>query len=146
MTDHYAIDDTHALHLARNVVRTLNVPQTPNSLISQEYENPVHCIDEIYGIVGVDLKKPFDVREVIARVVDGSRFHEFKAQYGETLVTGFARIHGFQVGIVANNGVLFSESALKGAHFVQLCAQRKVPLVFLQNITGEDVCQTFSKV
>ena len=92
--------------------------------------------EEIYGIVGTDLRKPYDVREVIARVVDGSEFDEFKRWYGETLVTGFARIHGYPVGILANNGVLFSESAQKGAHFVELCAQRGIPLVFLQNITG----------
>lgn len=98
---------------------------------------PAHKIDEIYGIVGANLKRPFDVKEVIARIVDCSEFHEFKAEYGETLVTGFARIHGYPVGIVANNGVLFSESALKGAHFVELCAQRKIPLIFLQNITGK---------
>ena len=96
----------------------------------------MHAVDELYGIVGTNLKRPYDVREVIARIVDGSGFHEFKKMYGETLVTGFARIHGYPVGIVANNGVLFSEAALKGAHFVQLCAQRKIPLLFLQNITG----------
>lgn len=104
--------------------------------ISKKIELPVHAIDEIYGIVGTNLKRPYDVKEVIARIVDGSKFHEFKAQYGETLVTGFAKIYGYPVGIVANNGVLFSESALKGAHFIQLCAQRKIPLIFLQNITG----------
>lgn len=104
--------------------------------INKNIELPVHAVDEIYGIVGTNLKRPFDVKEVIARIVDGSKFHEFKAQYGETLVTGFAQIYGYRVGIVANNGVLFSESALKGAHFVQLCAKRKIPLIFLQNITG----------
>lgn len=104
--------------------------------IDTKVEIPVHAIDELYGIVSTNLKRPFDVREVIARIVDGSRFNEFKALYGETLVTGFAKIYGYPVGIVANNGVLFSESALKGAHFIQLCAQRKIPLVFLQNITG----------
>ncbi|XP_015607132.1 methylcrotonoyl-CoA carboxylase beta chain, mitochondrial [Cephus cinctus] len=137
VTDHYAIDDSHALHLARRIVSDLNhVAPSLDLRIEGEFEPPLHAVDEIYGIVGDNLKRPFDVKEVIARIVDSSRFHEFKAQYGETLVTGFARIHGFPVGIVANNGVLFSESALKGAHFVQLCAQRKVPLVFLQNITG----------
>lgn len=104
--------------------------------IAKNIEVPVHNVDEIYGIVGTNLKRSFDVKEVIARIVDGSKFHEFKAQYGETLVTGFANIYGYPVGIVANNGVLFSESALKGAHFIQLCSQRKIPLIFLQNITG----------
>ncbi|XP_011301732.1 methylcrotonoyl-CoA carboxylase beta chain, mitochondrial [Fopius arisanus] len=136
VTDHYAIDDTHALHRARTIIRHLN-RQTPMDVkIDKNIEIPLHNVDEIYGIVGSNLKKLYDVKEVIARIVDGSRFHEFKAQYGDTLVTGFARIHGYPVGIVANNGVLFSESALKGAHFVQLCAQRKIPLVFFQNITG----------
>jgi acetyl-CoA carboxylase carboxyltransferase component len=101
-----------------------------------ESEEPFHDAEELYGIVPADLRQSFDVREVIGRLVDGSRFHEFKARYGSTLVCGFARIMGYPVGIVANNGILFSESALKGAHFIQLCAQRKVPLVFLQNITG----------
>lgn len=104
--------------------------------INKNIELPIHAIDEIYGIIGTNMKRSFDVKEIIARIVDGSKFNEFKAQYGETLVTGFAKIYGYPVGIVANNGVLFSESALKGAHFVQLCAQRKIPLIFLQNITG----------
>ncbi|KAL0133896.1 hypothetical protein PUN28_001086 [Cardiocondyla obscurior] len=136
VTDHYAIDDTHALHLARRVVKDLNLQPPMDVKISKSIELPVHAIDDIYGIVGTNLKRPYEVKEVIARIVDGSKFHEFKAQYGETLVTGFAKIYGYPVGIVANNGVLFSESALKGAHFVQLCAQRKIPLIFLQNITG----------
>ncbi|KAK2589002.1 hypothetical protein KPH14_001851 [Odynerus spinipes] len=136
VSDYYAIDDTHALHLARHVVKNLNRKTAMDVQIDTNVEVPVHAVDELYGIVGTNLKRPFDVREVIARIVDGSRFHEFKALYGETLVTGFAKIYGYKVGIVANNGVLFSESALKGAHFVQLCAQRKIPLVFLQNITG----------
>ncbi|XP_071553299.1 methylcrotonoyl-CoA carboxylase beta chain, mitochondrial isoform X2 [Temnothorax nylanderi] len=136
VTDHYAIDDTHALYLARRVVKDLNLQQSMDVKISKNIELPVHGIDDIYGIVGANLKRPYDVKEVIARIVDGSKFHEFKAQYGETLVTGFAKIYGYPVGIVANNGVLFSESALKGTHFVQLCAQRKIPLIFLQNITG----------
>ncbi|XP_032683589.1 methylcrotonoyl-CoA carboxylase beta chain, mitochondrial isoform X1 [Odontomachus brunneus] len=136
VTDHYAIDDTHALHLARRVVQNLNLQPPMDVKINKNIELPLHAIDEIYGIVGTNLKRPFDVKEVIARIVDGSKFHEFKAQYGETLITGFARIYGYPVGIVANNGVLFSESALKGAHFIQLCAQRKIPLIFLQNITG----------
>lgn len=113
--------------------------------VDENYQEPVHPVDEIYGIVGANLKRPFDVKEIIARVVDASRFQEFKAEYGETLVTGFARIHGYPVGIVANNGVLFSESALKGAHFVQLCSQRKIPLIFLQNITGSFITVTTRK-
>lgn len=136
VTDHFAVDDTHALHLARQIIKDLNEHQQMNVELERDIQLPLHQIDEIYGIVGANLKRPFDVKEVIARIVDGSEFNEFKAQYGETLVTGFARIHGYPVGIVANNGVLFSESALKGAHFVQLCAQRKIPLIFLQNITG----------
>ncbi|XP_014472220.1 PREDICTED: methylcrotonoyl-CoA carboxylase beta chain, mitochondrial isoform X2 [Dinoponera quadriceps] len=136
VTDHYAIDDTHALHLARRIVQNLNIQRPMDVKINKKIELPLHAIDEIYGIVGTNLKRPFDVREIIARIVDGSKFNEFKAQYGETLVTGFARIYGYPVGIVANNGVLFSKSALKGTHFIQLCAQRKIPLIFLQNITG----------
>ncbi|XP_033217173.1 methylcrotonoyl-CoA carboxylase beta chain, mitochondrial [Belonocnema kinseyi] len=136
VTDHFALDDTHALHLARRIIKDLNLSRKIDCKSDRKIELPVLNVDEIYGIVGANLKRPFDVKEIIARIVDGSEFDEFKAQYGETLVTGFARIHGYPVGIVANNGVLFSESAQKGAHFVQLCAQRKVPLVFLQNITG----------
>ena len=102
----------------------------------QEIEEPVHSADDLYGIVGEDLKKSYDVREVIARLVDGSRFDEFKSKYGDTLVTGFAHLHGIPVGIIGNNGVLFAESAMKGTHFVELCCQRKIPLLFLQNITG----------
>lgn len=141
VTDHFAIDDAHALHLARNIVKNLNLNNSKSTdfRFDNKIDIPLHNVDEIYGIVGANLKKSFDVKEVIARIVDGSRFHEFKAQYGQTLVTGFARIHSYPVGIVANNGVLFSESALKGAHFVQLCAQRKIPLIFLQNITGKNV-------
>lgn len=137
MTDHFALDDTHALHIARRIIKDLNLSRKMDVKSQRKIELPVLNVDEIYGIVGANLKRPFDVKEIIARIVDGCEFDEFKAQYGETLVTGFSRIHGYPVGIVANNGVLFSESALKGAHFVQLCAQRKVPLVFLQNITGE---------
>ncbi|CAK9798750.1 Methylcrotonoyl-CoA carboxylase beta chain, mitochondrial [Anthophora plagiata] len=136
VTDHYAIDDTHALYLTRQIVKDLNRQRPMHVTLDKNVEIPVHAVDEIYGITGTNLKKPFDVKEIIARIVDGSKFREFKALYGETLVTGFARIYGYPVGIVANNGVLFSESALKGAHFVQLCAQRKIPLVFLQNVTG----------
>ncbi|XP_014610384.1 PREDICTED: methylcrotonoyl-CoA carboxylase beta chain, mitochondrial isoform X1 [Polistes canadensis] len=136
VSDYYAVDDTNALYLARRVVKNLNRIPPMDVKIDSKVELPVHAVDELYGIVGTNLKQHFDVREVIARIVDGSRFHEFKALYGETLVTGFANIYGYPVGIIANNGVLFSESALKGAHFVQLCAQRKIPLLFLQNITG----------
>ncbi|XP_012270185.1 methylcrotonoyl-CoA carboxylase beta chain, mitochondrial [Orussus abietinus] len=136
VTDHFAVDDAHALHLARAAIKSLNSESTYNVKFDSNYEPPLHNVDEIYGIVGGNLKRPYDVKEVISRIVDGSRFHEFKAKYGETLITGFAKIHGYPVGIIANNGVLFSESALKGAHFVQLCAQRKTPLIFLQNITG----------
>jgi 3-methylcrotonyl-CoA carboxylase beta subunit len=135
VTDHYALDDGHALHLARRVVSNLNYEKKPQVTIRSPVQ-PLYPADEIYGIVGDNLKKPYDVREVIARIVDGSQFDEFKALYGETLVTGFARLHGYPIGILANNGVLFSESALKGTHFIELCSQRNIPLVFLQNITG----------
>jgi acetyl-CoA carboxylase carboxyltransferase component len=135
VADYYADDDAHALHLARNVVGTLHTAKRmPADMATPE--DPAYDPAEIYGIVGADLRKPYDVREVVARLVDGSRFDEFKERYGPTLVTGFARLHGFLVGIVASNGVLFSESALKGAHFIQLCNLRGIPLVFLQNITG----------
>lgn len=135
VADHYALNDEHALQLARRAVARLN-PKKQVNLDIQPARPPLYDPQEIYGIVGTDLRKPFDVREVIARMVDGSEFDEFKQNYGTTLVTGFARLHGYPVGIVANNGVLFSESALKGAHFIELCAQRKIPLIFLQNITG----------
>jgi len=135
VTDHYAIDDAHALHLARRTVANLNKIQTAAVTIS-EAEEPVHDPSDLYGIVGEDLKKTLDVREIIARIVDGSKFDEFKAKYGETLVCGFSRLYGYPVGILGNNGVLFAESALKGAHFIELCCQRKIPLIFLQNITG----------
>ncbi|XP_017383090.1 methylcrotonoyl-CoA carboxylase beta chain, mitochondrial [Cebus imitator] len=133
--DHYALDDHHALYLARKVVRNLNYQKKLDVTIEPS-EEPLFPADELYGIVGTNLKRTFDVREVIARIVDGSRFTEFKALYGDTLVTGFARIFGYPVGIIGNNGVLFSESAKKGAHFIQLCCQRNIPLLFLQNITG----------
>ncbi|XP_058806645.1 methylcrotonoyl-CoA carboxylase beta chain, mitochondrial [Phymastichus coffea] len=136
VADYFALDDTHALHLTRQIVSNLNRQRKVDVTIDCDYKIPKHAVDELYGIVGANLKRSFDVREVIARIIDGSAFQEFKARYGDTLVTGFARIHGYPVGIVANNGVLFSESALKGAHFIQMCAQRKTPLLFLQNITG----------
>ncbi|XP_027526047.1 methylcrotonoyl-CoA carboxylase beta chain, mitochondrial isoform X1 [Neopelma chrysocephalum] len=135
VTDHYALDDNHALHLARKVVRSLNLQKKIDVTIEPS-EEPLFPADEIYGIVGDQLKRNFDVKEVIARIVDGSRFDEFKALYGDTLITGFARIFGYPVGIIGNNGVLFSESAKKGTHFIQLCCQRNIPIVFLQNITG----------
>nr|XP_053646350.1 methylcrotonoyl-CoA carboxylase beta chain, mitochondrial-like [Cherax quadricarinatus] len=135
VTDHYALDDTHALHLARRIVRTLNRTKVPQTSI-REVREPVFDAHDLYGIVGDNLKKTYDVREVIARIVDGSEFDEFKARYGETLVCGFGRLYGYPVGIIGNNGVLFSESAVKGTHFIELCCQRRIPLIFLQNITG----------
>ncbi len=135
VADHQAVDDAHALELARNAVENLAaVRPGPENLAAPE--EPLYEREEIYGVLPSDLRKAYDVREVIARIVDGSRFHEFKALYGTTLVTGFARIHGYPVGILANNGVLFSESALKATHFITMCNQRRTPLVFLQNITG----------
>lgn len=135
VSDHYAQNDEHALQMARNVVENLNTPKKyPLDRIAPE--EPYYDPDELYGVVSNDIRKPFDVKEVIARIVDGSRFHEFKELYGTTLVTGFARIHGYLVGIIGNNGVLFSESSVKGAHFIELCTIRKIPLIFLQNISG----------
>ena len=133
--DHLAQNDTHALALARTIVGNLN-RQPPAGPLLRPVVEPRYPAEELYGVIPVDTRKPFDVREVIARVVDGSAFDEFKARYGTTLICGFAHIYGVPVGIVANNGILFSESALKGAHFIELCCQRKIPLVFLQNITG----------
>lgn len=142
VADHYALNDDHAIQLARQSVSRLNITKSINMDIKPSVE-PLYDAKEIYGIVGTDLKKPFDVREVIARIVDGSEFDEFKQYYGATLVCGFSRIFGYPVGIVANNGILFSESAQKGAHFIELCAQRKIPLLFLQNITGFMVGQKY---
>ena len=135
VADHYALDDRDAIRITQNIVENLNRPEKTHLDIKKP-EEPAYDIKEIYGILSKDPRKPFEVREIIARIVDGSRFHEFKALYGTTLVCGFARIMGYPVGILANNGVLFSESALKGTHFIELCCQRKIPLVFLQNITG----------
>ncbi len=135
VSDYYALNDGHALEIARNIVETLDPPQK-FQLDVVEPEDPYYDPQEIYGIIPQDLRKTFDMKEVIARIVDGSRFQEFKELYGQTLVCGFARIMGYPVGILANNGVLFSESSLKGAHFVTLCSMRKIPLIFLQNITG----------
>ena len=142
VTDHYAQNDNHALELARNAVKNFNRIK-PMQMDIQPVNEPAYDVDEIYGIIPKDSRQPYDVREVIARVVDGSEFDEFKALYGTTLVCGFARIFGYPVGIIANNGVLFGESAQKGAHFIELCAQRKIPLVFLQNITGFMVGQQY---
>ena len=135
VADYLAEDDAHALALARRAVSSLGDPQG-FALTRQAVEAPAYDPEEILGVVPADLRTPYDIREVIARLVDGSRFDEFKARFGETLVTGFAHVMGWPVGIVANNGVLFSEAAVKGAHFVELCSQRRIPLVFLQNITG----------
>jgi len=135
VADHLARDDDDALQIARRIVANLNGP-APSAAVPATIEEPVYDPEEIYGIVPVDKRQPYDVREIIARVVDGSRLDEFKARYGTTLVTGFARLYGHGVGIIANNGILFGESAQKGAHFIELCAQRQIPLVFLQNITG----------
>ncbi|MFE4836576.1 carboxyl transferase domain-containing protein [Arthrobacter sp. NPDC056691] len=135
VTDHLAENDEHALQIVRDIVATLPRPAAPAWEVDTAVE-PVAEPGQIYGAVPTDVNAQYDVREVIARLVDGSRFHEFKKNYGPTLVTGFARLHGHPVGIVANNGVLFSESALKGAHFIELCDQRGIPLLFLQNISG----------
>jgi 3-methylcrotonyl-CoA carboxylase beta subunit len=135
VTDHLAADDAHALQIVRDIVSTL-APRADLPWERAPVDAPAADPEQLLGVVSTDLRKPYDAREVIARIVDGSRFHEFKELYGSTLVTGFAHIHGHPVGILANNGILFSESALKGAHFIELCDQRKTPLVFLQNITG----------
>jgi 3-methylcrotonyl-CoA carboxylase beta subunit len=135
VTDHFAENDQHAIEITRSIVKHLNKRKVVQ-LKTQPIEEPLYSMDEIYGLLPADSRIPFDIREVIARIVDGSKFHEFKALYGKTLVTGFAHIWGMPVGIIANNGVLFSESAQKAAHFIQLCEQREVPLIFLQNITG----------
>ncbi|MCR9135482.1 MAG: methylcrotonoyl-CoA carboxylase [Alphaproteobacteria bacterium] len=142
VADHLARNDAHALELARKAVANLNSVRGVHADV-QAPESPAYDPDEILGIVPPDLKTPYDIREVVARLVDGSRFDEFKARYGATLICGFAHIHGMPVGIIGNNGVLFSESAMKGAHFVELCSQRKIPLVFLQNITGFMVGQKY---
>jgi 3-methylcrotonyl-CoA carboxylase beta subunit len=135
VADHAAQNDTHALAIVRRIVAHLGGAKTAD-LDAREPVEPLYPAEELHGVIPEDKRKPYDVREAIARIVDGSELDEFKQDYGTTLVTGFARIWGYPVGIVANNGVLFSESALKGAHFVELCSQRRIPLVFLQNITG----------
>ncbi len=135
VADHYALDDMHALQIVREIVSTL--PGTKDLPAGfKDPQEPKYDPRQLYSIIPSDVRTPYDVREVIARIVDGSSFQEFKALYGTTLVCGFARLHGFPIGVIANNGILFSESALKGAHFIQLCDQRRIPLVFLQNITG----------
>jgi 3-methylcrotonyl-CoA carboxylase beta subunit len=135
VADHLAQNDLHAIALARQAVKNLNARKVP-PIATIDPVAPLYPAEELYGVIPTDTRKPFDVREIIARIVDGSDFDEFKSRFGTTLVCGFARIEGMPVGIIANNGILFSESALKGAHFIELCCQRKVPLVFLQNITG----------
>ncbi|MDM1366920.1 methylcrotonoyl-CoA carboxylase, partial [Myroides marinus] len=133
VADHLAENDEHALAIARNIVANLNKMPNPQP---EHVEAPLFDASELYGIVPTDARKPFDVREVIPGIVDGSRFDEFKARFGTTLITGFAKLYGMPVGIIANNGILFSESAQKGAHFIELCTQRNIPLLFIQNITG----------
>jgi 3-methylcrotonyl-CoA carboxylase beta subunit len=135
VADHFAENDRHALQIARDILKHLNRSKQPPVAL-QPASEPKYATEELYGVVPRDTRRPFDIREVIARLVDGSEFQEFKARYGKTLVCGFAHVYGMPVGIVANNGILFSESALKGAHFIELCNQRGIPLVFLQNITG----------
>jgi 3-methylcrotonyl-CoA carboxylase beta subunit len=142
VVDHYAANDDHALEIVRRIVANLNGPKSVGLDIRPPVD-PLYATDELRGVVPVDLRTPYDIREVIARLVDGSEFDEFKALYGSTLVTGFARLYGYPVGIVANNGILFSESAQKGAHFIELCGQRGIPLIFLQNITGFMVGQKY---
>ena len=144
VTDHLAEDDAHALAIAREIVAHLNY-QRPRWLAKHEQVEPRYAADEIYGIVPQDTRYPYDVHEIIARLTDGSEFQEFKALYGKTLVCGFAHLYGYPVGILANNGILFSESALKGTHFIELCEQRRIPLVFLQNITGFMVGQKYEQ-
>lgn len=134
VTDHFAVNDYHALEIARTIVNNLNRKKVDH--FSEPYEDPIYDPEDIYGIIPKDSKKQFDIRQIIAHIVDGSRFDEFKSSYGTTLVTGFGRLYGHLIGIVANNGILFSESALKGTHFIELCNQRGIPLLFLQNING----------
>ena len=136
VVDHLARDDSHALEIARNIISGTDIQTTKTGSILEEINPPLYSMNELYGILPSDSRQSYDVREVIARLVDGSEMQEFKSLYGTTLITAFARIHGYRVGIVANNGILFSESALKGAHFIELCGQRNIPLLFLQNISG----------
>ena len=136
VVDHLARDDSHALEIARNIISGTDIQTTKTGSILEEINPPFYSMNELYGILPSDSRQSYDVREVIARLVDGSEMQEFKSLYGTTLITAFAKIHGYRVGIVANNGILFSESALKGAHFIELCGQRNIPLLFLQNISG----------
>ena len=136
VVDHLARDDSHALEIARNIISGTEIQTTKTGSILEEINPPLYSMNELYGILPSDSRQSYDVREVIARLVDGSEMQEFKSLYGTTLITAFAKIHGYRVGIVANNGILFSESALKGAHFIELCGQRNIPLLFLQNISG----------
>ena len=136
VVDHLARDDSHALEIARNIISGTDIQTTKTGSILEEINPPLYSMNELYGILPSDSRQSYDVREVIARLVDGSEMQEFKSLYGTTLITAFAKIHGYRVGIVANNGILFSESALKGAHFIELCGQRHIPLLFLQNISG----------
>jgi acetyl-CoA carboxylase carboxyltransferase component len=135
VSDHYAHNDSEAIHMTRNIIENLNRP-VKTQIDVKKPEDPLYDIKEIYGIIPKDSRQPFDIKEIIARIVDGSKFHEFKSLYGQTIVCGFARIMGYPIGVLANNGVLFSESALKGTHFIEMCCKRKIPLIFLQNITG----------
>jgi 3-methylcrotonyl-CoA carboxylase beta subunit len=142
VTDHLADSDEHAIKIVRSILENLNVPKSVSPL---NYEEPVYDVKELYGIVHRDLRRPCDMKQIIARLVDGSRFHEFKDNYGRTLICGFAKWMGHQVGIIGNQGILFSESSLKGAHFIELCGQRQIPLIFLQNITGFMVGKKFEQ-
>ncbi len=145
VTDYLAVDDAHALVLARRCISNLNYPTAPNSDIRPNWSEPIYDPEELGGIVGTNLKQAIPMHEVIVRIVDDSHFSEFKPSYGSTLITGFATIYGHPVGIIANNGILFSESSLKGAHFIELCCQRNIPLIFLQNISGFMVGQDAEK-
>eukprot|EP01038_Epipyxis_sp_PR26KG_P008258 gene8258-11175_t len=138
VTDHYALNDEHALSIARSIIKNINWKETSSKKLTNlsKIREPLFPVEEMKAIIPVDSKKSFDVRKIIARIADGSRFHEFKALYAPTIVTGFMELYGMQVGVVANNGILYSESSLKAAHFIELCCQRNVPLLFLQNITG----------
>jgi len=144
LTDHFARDELDALRIARNVVRHLGKDSRKSNFVGMEnIEAPAYDISELHGLLPKDLTKPWNSKLLISRLVDGSKFQEFKSEYGQTLVTGFAKIYGQEVGIIANNGVLFSEAAIKGSHFIELCCQRGIPLLFLQNITGFMVGQKY---
>jgi acetyl-CoA carboxylase carboxyltransferase component len=144
LSDYLAEDEVDGIRMAREIISYFNLPKPPTPQ-QETFDDPAYDPDELLGIVSADVRVPFEVREVIARIVDGSRFSEFKAEYGPTLITGFARVHGFPVGILGNNGVLMSESSAKGAQFIELCNQQDIPLVFLQNITGFMVGKTYEE-